>query len=104
MAAVWLFAPQSFDTNPSCSFLRQCHIIEECAVADLCWQLCYEVEEGEMKKKAVLWCALLARSYIIVLIYRDRWPHHQMSFLPPLIQQLPQYGTHTAGGKSCNIL
>ena len=48
-------APQSFDTNPSCSFLPLCHVIEETVMADLCWQLCYEVYEDEIKGKALLW-------------------------------------------------
>lgn len=36
-------APRSFDTNPSRFFLPHCHIIEMTVMADLCWQLCYEV-------------------------------------------------------------
>lgn len=36
-------APQNFDTNPSCFFLHQCHIIEETVTTDLCFQLCYEM-------------------------------------------------------------
>lgn len=77
--SVCLMAPQSFDTNPSCSFLSQCHVIEETVMADLCWQLCYEVHGDKMKAKAVLWRAFLSRSSIIVLIYRDRWQQEQMS-------------------------
>lgn len=44
-------------------------------MADLCWQLCYEVYGDKMKGEAVT----VPRSSIIVLIYRDRRQHEQMS-------------------------